>query len=241
MNPPTVDPLIAKVGGGLWIVHQPGVLTRFDLATRHPSDPVELSATNGADSPITTRVVTSGRSVLAVSETADGYALSRIDATRRTEEMTQVIPDDGPITGLDSDDRSGWIVTSHAALQVGPQSLRVTSRVGIPPMSEQIPRGAAVTHDALWTLGGNGSTLLRVDLASHRTTVALQILPSEPSILRGPASMVAGDGRVWVMVQRTDDPNDHSVRIAGVSPATGKATKGADLPSELFIGAIAVT
>lgn len=240
-EPATVDPLIANTPGHLWLVHKPGTVTQFDLATRRASGSVELSTTGGTGPPTSTRIVASGGAVVAVSEVAGGYALSRISATTRTEEKTQVIPADGPITGLTSDDQSVWIVTASIALQVDTRTLRVAGRIGIPPMAPQVPRGAAITRGALWTLGGNGSTLVRVDLATQRTTTALQILPSEPSILRGPASVISGDGRVWVMVQRTNDPKDHSVRIAGVTAATGKPTKGADLPTELFIGAIAVT
>jgi hypothetical protein len=43
------------------------------------------------------------------------------------------------------------------------------------------------------------------------------------------------------MVQRTANPDDHSVRVAGVVARTGKPTTAADLPSDLFIGAIAVS
>jgi hypothetical protein len=97
-----------------------------------------------------------------------------------------------------------------------------------------------VTRGGLWTLGENGSTLVRVDLVTHHTDVALHLLAAPPSSFREPASLVADAGHVWAMVQRTNDPQDHSVRIAGVTVA-GRATKAADLPTELFIGAIAVT
>lgn len=240
-EPVAVDPLIAKTSGGLWLVHKPGAITRFDLETRRASGAVDLSTSVEAPSPSTTRIVRSGDSVIAVSEVADGYALSRITAATGAEQEAQVVPSNGSITGFVSNDESVWILTSSVATQIDAQTLQVEARLDLPPMSSQAPRGAAVTNGALWTLGGNGSTLVRVDLATQRVTVALQILPSETSIVRGPASVVAGDGRVWVMVQRTNDPKDHSVRIAGVNAATGKPTKGADLPTELFIAAIAVT
>ncbi len=238
--PGTVDPLIATSSSGLWLVSTPGTLTRFDLGRRRAGGSVRLGATGRTAPPTTTRVVTSGDSVIAVSEVAGGYAVDRISASGRTVAKAGIIAGRGPITGLAADGRSVWIATASVAMQVNARTLRVTGEIGIPVMPSQASRGLAVTHGGLWTLGGNGSTLVRVDLVTHHTDVALHLLPAEPSSFREPASLVTDDGHVWVMVQRTDDAQDHSVRIAGVTLA-GRATKAADLPTELFIGAIAVT
>jgi hypothetical protein len=235
-----VDPLIAKSADNLWLVSKPGTLTRFDLAKRRATGTIELSAAGHAGPPTTTRVAASGASVIAVSESADGYTIARIGNRTRAEEATKVIPGSGPIAGLAADGRSVWIVTANTALQIDEQTLQVANRIGIPAMSSDVPRGAVLTFGALWTLGDNASTLVRIDLSTRQAAVVLHILPSTPSSPRGPTSLVAGDGSVWAMVQRTSDPQDHSVRLAGVT-TTGKPTKAADLPTELFIGAIAIT
>ncbi len=236
----TVDPLIAKSSGDLWLVSTPGTLTRFDLGRRRAGGSLRLGAAGRSARPTTTRVVTSGDSVVAVSEVAGGYAVDRIDPSGRTVAKASTIEGHGPITGLAADGRSVWIATADVAVQVDAQTLRVTGEIGIPVMPAPAARGLVVTRGGLWTLGGNGSTLVRVDLVTRHTDVALHLLAAEPSSFREPASLVADAGHVWAMVQRTDDPQDHSVRVAGVT-VTGRATKAADLPTELFIGAIAVT
>jgi hypothetical protein len=239
-EPAAVDPLIAKSSDSLWLVSRPGTLTRFDLADGRAGSSIDLGAAGRTGRPTTTRVVTSGDSVIAVSEVPAGYAVARINARARTQEAMRVVPGSGPVAGLAADGRSAWIVTGGAALRIDVRTLRVVDRIAIPAMSSQVPRGAVLTPGALWTLGDNASTLLRVDLSTRRADVALHVLPSEPASPRGPTSLVAADGRVWVMVQRSSDPQDHTVRVAGVTTA-GKATKAADLPTELFVGAIAVT
>ena len=178
--------------------------------------------------------------MVAVSEVPDGYAIARIDARAHAEEATHVVPGNGPVAGLATNGRSLWIVTASTALEIDVQTLQVVDRIGIPAMSSEVPRGAVLTPGALWTLGDNASTLVRLDLATRQAAVVLHILASEPSRPRGPTSLVAGDGRVWAMIPRTSDPQDHSVRVAGVTTA-GKPTKAADLPTNLFVGAIAVT
>jgi len=239
-EPAGVDPLVAKAAGKLWLVSQPGAITSFDLSTRRAGEPIKLNRAS-PDPPTTTRIIATGSTVMAVSEVQGGYALSRIGTTKETAEENRLLPANGPITGLTADDRAIWILTSTMATRVDATTLRATTQIALPPTTSPVPRGAAISGGALWTLGDNGSTLVRVDLATQQTTTALKILTAAPRALRGPASVVAGDGRVWALVQRTNDPKDHSVRIAGVNATTGDPTTGADLPPELFIGAIAAT
>jgi hypothetical protein len=241
VGPPAgVDPLIAHSGRRLWLVTNPGTIVRFELKS-HRATTIDLGVASQASPPTTTRVITSGDAVIAVSETPSGYALSRLDAGRQTEPRTQVLRGEGTIVGLTADARSVWILTRTAALRVDSNTLQIASRVAIPPTTQGVPRGAAIAHGGLWTLGENGSQLLRIDAASRQTTTALQLLALAPPALRAPASVLAGDGNIWAMVQRTVDPSDHSVRVGAVNAKTGKPTKAVDFPTELFIGAIAVT
>jgi hypothetical protein len=240
-QPAGINPLIAEGHRSLWLVTSPGILTRFDLTKDRPSGTTELTVPDRAEPPTTTRVTTSGNAVMAVSEAAGAYVLSRVNSTTGREEETELVAAEGPITGLAADRRSVWILTATLATRINSRTLRVTSRVSILPATPTVQRGAAVTNAGLWTLGRNGSLLLRVDLATLQTTTPLQILPQIPSAFREPVSVVSGDGRVWAMVQRTTDPEDHSVRVAAVDALTGKPTKAVDFPTELFIGAIAIT
>ena len=239
-EPAAVDPVIAKSSDSLWLVSKPGTVTRFDLAKRRTTGTVELSAAGEGGPPTTTRVVTSGDSVIAVSEVAGGYAIARIDGRSRAGEAARFIPGSGPVAGLAANARSVWIATASTALEIDVQTLQVVDRIGIPAMSSQVPRGAVLTPGAFWTLGDNASTLIRLDLATRQAAVVLNILASEPASPRNPTSLVAGAGRVWAMVPRSRDPQDHRVRVAGVTTA-GTPTKAADLPTNLFVGAIAVT
>lgn len=239
-QPAGVDPLIAHARQQLWLVTKPGSIIRFKLKS-HRATTIEPDVANQPSPPTTTRVITSGDTVIAVSETPGGYALSRLDGGTQTEPKARVLPGEGTIVGLTADPRSVWILTATASIRIDPKTLQITNRVVIPPTTQGVPRGAAIVHGGLWTLGENGSQLLRVDVASRRTTTALQLLAQAPPVLRAPASVLAEDGRIWAMVQRSSDPSDYSVRVGAVNATTGAPTKAVDFPTELFIGAIAVT
>jgi hypothetical protein len=133
-----------------------------------------------------------------------------------------------------------WVVTDQETIGLDTTTLAVQHRFPVPPELGPL-RSAAVANGWLWSIGANGSALVRVGLERGDTRALIPLLPSEPTQFRLPASLVAGGDTVWAMVQRRADPNQHGVRIAGWNTRTGKPTTAIELPSSADIGAIAVS
>lgn len=238
-------PAIAARAGDLWLVNRPGILYRFDRAAGDGNGEVRLrTGSAAADVDGTTAViVTAGLAVVAVDSTTTGVTVSRVDA--RTTKVTQQVPLTTTagavpkVRGVTEVGDAVWIVADQETIGLDAATLTVQHRFPVPGLSPL--RGAVVAKSGLWSIGANGSALVRIDLESGETRTLVQLLPSAPAEFRLPAALAAGDGMVWAMVQRSADANAHDVRIAGWNVRTGRPTAAVELPSSAYIGAITLS
>ncbi|MCZ7526405.1 MAG: glutaminyl-peptide cyclotransferase [Acidimicrobiia bacterium] len=182
--------------------------------------------------------------MFAVSAFGDGdLTIARLDPATGAVSATAALPGDLDADGLGPralavGGDSVWVVGATAVARVDPASLEVTGRFEVDAGPGGI-RLATFAGGALFALVENGAALLRID--GEGTVTDRLVLSEEPVEWRLPASLAAGRGHVWVMVQAGSDPARHDVRIVRVDPATGAATGVFTVASELFAGAIAVS
>jgi hypothetical protein len=251
----TFAPTIAPTAGSLWLVSAPGRLTRFDLSTRTADDPIALVDHSGATGdPVTTGVVATGGSVLAVTRDGGGLALARVDATTgavvargRIDASAADAPGaaDGSgvatIDGVAAEAGRLWIVASGSVFEVDATTLAVDRRTVIADRAQGGVAGAVVAAGSLYVLADNGRSLARFVPDPGRLDVVVRILPTRPSAFTTPASLVSDGTSVWAMVQRPAPAPRHAVRVAGYDARSGRPTAGVDLPGAMFAGAAAAS
>ena len=109
------------------------------------------------------------------------------------------------------------------------------------PLGSGEARGVAATGDAAWVLVANGARLLRYGVGSTRPEASVGLLADPPRTLQGPAAVVAGRGAIWALVSTGAEPGDHRAAVVRVDPDRDAVVERLDAPSDLFVGAIAVT
>ena len=234
-------PTIAVDGDGLWLVSAPGQLTHFDLKTREADAPIDVGAADHP--PVATGVVARAGVLFTATQDDAGITVARIDgATHRTTGTTR-LDVESPFTldGVAVDGAGLWIVAAGTAHEFDPADLTARRTVAVGTGSPGAVQGAVAAGHAVWLLGDNGATLVRIDTRTATLSTALKILPRRPSAFHIPAALATDGHHVWAMVQRRDAATDHSVRIVGYDARRRAPTPAVDLPSELFFGGLAAT
>jgi len=221
----------------LWLVTGDGSVTsitrdRFD-------DPVTVDAGAGE-----TRVVAvSRRSVVIIIESA--WTLTLVPATdddrsppsRRAVSVPSAA---GSVRGVAAAGGRVWVMSSGGLRWFESSTLREGGSVDLPARSGEA-RAVAATGRSAWVLVANGATLLRFAAGSATPEASVKLLADEPQHFREPVDVVAGRGAIWVLVPTGADPADRAATVFRVDTQRGAVGKSLDVPSDLFVGAIAIT
>jgi hypothetical protein len=230
--------LVAHDGRALWLVPLPGMLQRFDLATQAVSAPTNVDTDRA---PILSGVVAASGTVIVATQDASGIALSRVDPSSTAVTATVRVDLTGAfaLDGLATDGTRVWMIANDTAYSFDATTLARWGvvRLGV---ASNAARGAVIVDQALWVLADNGATLVKVD-NNEKVTTVLRILREPLPAFRIPASLVSDAKRIYAMVQTGTRSGDHQVRIVGYDVATNKMSRGIELPSKIFAGAITIT
>jgi len=213
---------LAVTEGCLWLVTGDGAVTSI---TRDGfDDPVTVEVGDGSAGGQTRVVAVSRRSVVAVVESASGLTLTLVTdedrATRRvTRPAVSVSEGSGVVRGVASAGGRVWIAYRR--------ELRWFD--------------VAAARDTAWVLVANGARLLRYGVGSTRPEASVRLLADAPRTLRAQAAVVAGRGAIWALVPTGAEPGDHRAAVVRVDPDRDVVGERLDSPSDLFVGAIAVT
>jgi len=239
-------PTIAAHGTDLWLVSTPGQLTRLDLGTKQADPPIELASHSSAAPPsgaIATGVVVTPQGVVTATQWPEGIDVARIDPATHSVAGHVLLdaPDAVSLDGLATDGAHVWVVAGNTIHQLEVSTLTPSGAWTVPGQPPGSTRGAVTAAGEVWTLTDAGATLAHLDPRTGTLTSAARLLEQAPGVFRTPASLVTDGQMVWAMVQRGRTPNDRTARVVGFDPARQRPTRGIDVPSRVFAGALAVS
>jgi hypothetical protein len=171
-----------EVDGGVWVLFDDGVITRFDAASG------EVTATASAGDAGRFEDIGAARGWLWAYPD-EGLTLLRLDPV--TGEITATIQLGAEGLPLDVAD-SLWVPTRRGLTEIDSETLAVIETHGIPDGSWW----EATTDEAIWAYGGGG--LVHVDLGSRDLTRIDGSPFYDPHMEYDVVAGVAVDGAVWV-------------------------------------------
>ncbi len=134
-----------------------------------------------------------------------------------------------------------WVLSGSVLFTFDPATLELVRTDEVEERASGRARGLVAAGGDVWMLTDNGATLSRLRTRTGELDPVLRILRPGPDEFRIPASLVADDDRVFVMVRRRDDAEDLTVRVVGFDTAHNAPTRGIDVPGEIAPGALAAS
>jgi len=230
-HPSTALPLIAPVGGNLWLAPSPGELAAYDLANRVVVRRVSIDtdATVGA-------VVATGDRVVAASDTPAGVVVHVVDPTNGRVRQSVTVPSLGTLHGLAADDDSVWVLGDAHATRLSVATLRASTDVALQPGDGAVGGAVVARHDLYLLRGADQLVRVRPD-GSSQVVSQLRGTGNWPPVRN--ASLAAGAGQVFALVPDGVNVNDQSGRLLGYDARLGRATRALEFSSAFFAGGIA--
>jgi len=230
-HPSTALPLIAPVGGDLWLAPSPGELAAYDLSTQRVSRrvSVDTDATVGA-------VVAAGNRVVAASATPAGVIVHVVDPASGRILRSVTVPTIGALRGLAADGDAVWVLGDGHVTRFAVASLRATTDVTLQPGDGAVGGAVVARHDLYLLRGADQLVRVRPD-GSSQVVSQLRGTGNWPPVRN--ASLAAGSDQVFALVPVGITPDDESGRLLGYDARLGRATRALEFSSAFFAGGIA--
>ncbi|HEX5094684.1 MAG TPA: hypothetical protein VFX21_01660, partial [Acidimicrobiia bacterium] len=224
---------IAIADDTLSLVTGPATVTQLDAKTLDVAGSIDLGVAGAID----TTVAASGTDLYAVTQTPSEWVVTLL-RNSAVERRATVAGSDAPVA-VAADDAHLWIVTATSVTTLSTTALDDPATISAPRDATPL-HSAAAANGAVWFTGGNAHDLYALH-ANDAVPTVIPLVERTGTADRIPVSVVAGRDAVFALVQASDDPQQHDVVIAKIVPASEKVTHRVALPSDLFVGAIAVS
>jgi hypothetical protein len=229
------DETIAATSADLWLVTGSRQITRLDPKSLAVEGTTRLDRATSE-----TWIAANGTSLFTLARRGATFELLRLDASGDivARNVLSVVPVLGAPTAIEASGTRVWAIAERGAYALRPHDLVATAEV-LAPRSAGTVRNAAAIGNNLWIIGENGTAAYRLRADADPARVALV---SPPRVAyEGQTDLAVGQRALWVLAPTGSTPDARSAVVHQINPTRASITSSLDVPSSVFVGAIAVT